>query len=37
MKTTHLEEKRKTLVEKRETLIGRFNEAARKRKNTSRP
>ena len=36
MKTTHLEEKRKALVEKREKLIGRFNEAARARKNTAR-
>ena len=31
MKTTHLEEKRKALVEKREELIGQFNEAARSR------
>ena len=36
MKTTHLEEKRKALVEKREKLIGRFNDAARTRKNTAR-
>jgi hypothetical protein len=36
MKTTHLEEKRKTLVEKRERLLDRFTQAARGRKNTSR-
>ena len=36
MKTTHLEEKRTALVEKREKLIGRFNQAARDRKSTAR-
>jgi hypothetical protein len=36
MKKTHLEEKRKVLVEKREKLIGKFNEAARIRKGTAR-
>jgi hypothetical protein len=36
MKTTHLEEKRKTLIEKREKLLHRFNQTARNRKNTSR-
>ena len=36
MKTTHLEEKRSALVEKREKLIGKFNEAARTRKSTAR-
>jgi hypothetical protein len=36
MKTTHLEEKKRTLVAKREQLIGRFNESARARKNTAR-
>jgi len=36
MKTIHLEEKRKTLVEKRERLLDRFSKAARTRKNTSR-
>jgi len=36
MKTTHLEEKRKTLLEKREKLLDRFNQTARSRKNTSR-
>ena len=36
MRKTHLEEKRKVLVEKRERLIGKFNEAARTRKNTAR-
>jgi hypothetical protein len=36
MKTTHLEEKRKTLIEKREKLLDRFNQTARSRKNTSR-
>jgi hypothetical protein len=36
MKTNHLEQKRKTLLDRREKLIGRFNEAARKRKGTSR-
>jgi hypothetical protein len=36
MKTTHLEEKRKNLIEKREKLLDRFSLAARSRKNTSR-
>jgi hypothetical protein len=36
MKTSHLEEKRKTLIEKREKLLDRFNQTARSRKNTSR-
>jgi hypothetical protein len=36
MKTTHLEEKKKALIEKREKLIGRFNESARARKSTAR-
>jgi hypothetical protein len=36
MKTTHLEEKRKALVDRREKLIARFNEAARSRSNTTR-
>jgi hypothetical protein len=36
MKTIHLEEKRTALVERREKLIGRFNEAARARKSTRR-
>jgi hypothetical protein len=36
MKTTHLEEKRKTLVEKREELIDRFNQAARNKKKMER-
>ena len=36
MKTTHLEEKRKVLIEKREKLIDRFNKAARARKSTAR-
>jgi hypothetical protein len=36
MKTTHLEQKRKQLLDRREKLIGRFNEAARSRKSTSR-
>jgi hypothetical protein len=36
MKKTHLEDKRKALVEKREKLIGKFNQAARTRKSTSR-
>ena len=35
MKTTHLEEKRKVLIEKREKLLDRFNLTARSRKNTS--
>ena len=29
MKTTHLEEKRNVLIDKREKLIDRFNQAAR--------
>ncbi|HEV8414582.1 MAG TPA: hypothetical protein VGQ49_13385 [Bryobacteraceae bacterium] len=36
MKTTHIDEKKKVLVEKREKLIGRFNDAARARKGTAR-
>jgi hypothetical protein len=36
MKTNHLEQKRKVLIDRREKLIGRFNEAARKRKSTAR-
>ena len=36
MKTNHLEQKRKILLDRREQLIGRFNEAARKRKSTAR-
>lgn len=36
MKTIHLQEKRTALVERREKLIGRFNEAARARKSTRR-
>jgi hypothetical protein len=36
MKTKHLEEKKKALVEKREQLIGRFSESARARKSTAR-
>ena len=36
MKTTHLEEKRKALIEKREKLIDRFNQATRHRKSTTR-
>ncbi|MGD1097558.1 MAG: hypothetical protein ABSB35_36925 [Bryobacteraceae bacterium] len=36
MKTTQLEEKKKTLIENREKLIGRFNDSARARKSTSR-
>jgi hypothetical protein len=36
MKTNHLEEKRKVLIEKREKLLDRFNQTARSRKNTSR-
>ena len=34
MKTTHLEEKKKALIERREKLIGRFNESSRARKGT---
>jgi hypothetical protein len=36
MRTKYLEEKRTSLVEKREKLIDRFNQAARSRKNTAR-
>ena len=36
MKTIHLEEKQKALVEKREKLLGRFSEAVRTRKSTAR-
>ena len=36
MNTTHLTEKRKTLIEKRERLLGRFNAATRARKSTQR-
>lgn len=36
MKTTHIEEKKKTLLEKRETLIVRFSDAVRARKPTAR-
>ena len=36
MKTTHIDEKKKALVEKREKLIGQFSEAARARKDTAR-
>jgi hypothetical protein len=36
MKTTHLEEKHKILIEKREKLIDRFNHATRNRKSTTR-
>jgi hypothetical protein len=36
MKVIHLEEKRKLLLDRREKLIGRFTEAARKDKNTTR-
>ncbi len=36
MKTNHLDEKRKTLIEKREKLLDRFSQTARRRKNTSR-
>src|ERR1039458_2440231 len=35
MKTTHLEEKRTTLVDRREKLIARFGEAARSEEHTS--
>lgn len=35
MKTTHIDEKKKTLVEKRERLIGRYGEAVRARKGTT--
>jgi hypothetical protein len=36
MKTTHLEEKRAALVDRREKLISRFDKAARERKATTR-
>src|ERR1035437_7860672 len=36
MKTTHLEEKRTALVDRREKLIARFGKAARERKGTTR-
>lgn len=36
MKTTHIEEKKKVLIETREKLIGRFSEAARALKPTAR-
>ena len=36
MNTTHLTEKRKALIEKREKLLGRFGEATRARKSTQR-
>ncbi|MGD1096600.1 MAG: hypothetical protein ABSB35_31980 [Bryobacteraceae bacterium] len=36
MKTTQLEQKKKTLIENREKLIGRFNDSARARKSTLR-
>ena len=36
MKTMYLEQKKKALIEKREALIGRFNELARAGKSTSR-
>jgi hypothetical protein len=36
MKTTHIDEKKRLLVEKREKLIDRFNNAVRARKGTSR-
>jgi hypothetical protein len=36
MKTIHLEEKRKVLIEKREKLIDRFNQTTRARKSTTR-
>jgi len=36
MKTTHLDVKRKALLERREKLIARFSEATRVRKNTTR-
>jgi len=35
MKTKHIEEKKKELAGQRETLIGRFNDAARARKDTA--
>jgi hypothetical protein len=36
MNTIHLTEKRKTLIEKREKLLGRFSDASRARKSTQR-
>jgi hypothetical protein len=36
MKTTHIDQKKRVLVEKREKLIGRFNDAARAGKGTER-
>ena len=36
MTTAHLNEKRTALVEKREKLIDRFNQSARRRTNTAR-
>jgi hypothetical protein len=36
MKATHLEDKQKVLLDRREKLIDRFSEAARKRKSTNR-
>jgi hypothetical protein len=36
MRTTHIEEKKKTLIDKREKLIGRFSDAVRARKGTAR-
>ncbi len=36
MKTTHIDEKKKVLVEKREKLIGQFSDAVRARKATAR-
>ena len=36
MKTTHIEEKKRVLIEKREKLIGRFGAAVRARKSTER-
>ncbi len=36
MKTTHIEEKKRVLIEKREKLIGRFGDAVRARKSTER-
>jgi hypothetical protein len=36
MKTAHLNAKRKTLVDKREALLNRFSDAARRKQNTTR-
>lgn len=36
MRTTHIDEKRKTLIEQREKLIHRFSDAVRSRKGTAR-